>query len=42
MKKNNDLPKASWVADNLHQIMPTLKRYESGSFLDLRNLQFLI
>ena len=42
MKKNNDLPKASWVADNLHQIMPTLKKYESGSFLDLRTLQFLI
>jgi alcohol dehydrogenase len=42
MKKNNDLPKASWVADNLHQIMPTLKKYKSGSFLDLRNLQFLI
>ena len=42
MKKNNDLPEASWVADNLHQIMPTLKKYKSGSFLDLRNLQFLI
>lgn len=42
MKKNNDLPKASWVADNLNQIMPTLKKYKSGSFLDLRNLQFLI
>ncbi|MBT4207546.1 SDR family NAD(P)-dependent oxidoreductase [Candidatus Woesearchaeota archaeon] len=42
MKKNNDLPKASWVADNLHQTMPTLKKYKSGSFLDLRNLQFLI
>ena len=42
MKENNTLLSATWVANNIHQTMPTLRRYKSGSFLDLRNLQFLI
>ena len=42
MKENKTLPTTSSVADRMCRLLPTLKKYKSGSFLDLRNLQFLI
>ena len=39
MKENNTLPNTTDIANKMCRLLPTLKKYKSGSFLDLRKLQ---
>ena len=38
MKVNNTLPNTTDIANKMCRLLPTLKKYKSGSFLDLRKL----
>ena len=38
MKENNTLPNTTDIANKMCRLLPTLKKYKSGSFLDLRKL----